>query len=129
MTRRPPGSTRTDTLFPYTTLFRSARGLKVAQNHPYPGNYLLERHGRPSFNVHAIQCEIDRSLYLDGAFRWPSAGLARLQGVLLDVAASLAGELPEGAFAQAAAGGLRIAPGGHSFHPRHALPKKQPPPN
>src|SRR3546814_3710918 len=26
MTRRPPRSTRTDTLFPYTTLFRSARG-------------------------------------------------------------------------------------------------------
>src|SRR3546814_17601461 len=25
MVRRPPGSTRTDTLFPYTTLFRSAR--------------------------------------------------------------------------------------------------------
>src|SRR3546814_7819341 len=26
MTRRPPRSTRTDTLFPYTTLFRSAFG-------------------------------------------------------------------------------------------------------
>src|SRR3546814_2852678 len=26
MTRRPPRSTRTDTLFPYTTLFRSALG-------------------------------------------------------------------------------------------------------
>src|SRR3546814_2512093 len=26
MIRRPPGSTRTDTLFPYTTLFRSAWG-------------------------------------------------------------------------------------------------------
>src|SRR3546814_437607 len=26
MIRRPPGSTRTDTLFPYTTLFRSASG-------------------------------------------------------------------------------------------------------
>src|SRR3546814_10770796 len=26
MSRRPPRSTRTDTLFPYTTLFRSARG-------------------------------------------------------------------------------------------------------
>src|SRR3546814_13868922 len=26
MLRRPPGSSRTDTLFPYTTLFRSARG-------------------------------------------------------------------------------------------------------
>src|SRR3546814_9236466 len=27
MIRRPPRSTRTDTLFPYTTLFRSARAL------------------------------------------------------------------------------------------------------
>src|SRR3546814_15060190 len=28
MIRRPPISTRTDTIFPYTTLFRSARGVK-----------------------------------------------------------------------------------------------------
>src|SRR3546814_18823305 len=28
MIRRPPRSTRTDTLFPYTTLFRSDRGRK-----------------------------------------------------------------------------------------------------
>src|SRR3546814_14563215 len=27
MIRRPPGSTRTDALFPYTTLFRSMKGL------------------------------------------------------------------------------------------------------
>src|SRR3546814_15781632 len=27
MVRRPPGSTRTDTLFPYTTLFRSGQAL------------------------------------------------------------------------------------------------------
>src|SRR3546814_13319999 len=34
MIRRPPRSTRTDTLFPYTTLFRSrGRGL------PFEGNY------------------------------------------------------------------------------------------
>src|SRR3546814_15628789 len=47
MIRRPPGSTRTDTLFPYTTLFRSyyhaAADYKVAQGHitcvilPRPG--------------------------------------------------------------------------------------------
>src|SRR3546814_5599367 len=30
MIRRPPGSTRTDTLFPYTTLFRSAHANSVA---------------------------------------------------------------------------------------------------
>src|SRR3546814_6354098 len=29
MIRRPPRSTRTDTLFPYTTLFRSGRDLEV----------------------------------------------------------------------------------------------------
>src|SRR3546814_16177600 len=32
MIRRPPRSTRTDTLFPYTTLFRSARGGKLNAN-------------------------------------------------------------------------------------------------
>src|SRR3546814_3071678 len=32
MIRRPPRSTRTDTLFPYTTLFRSSRSCR----HPHP---------------------------------------------------------------------------------------------
>src|SRR3546814_2802724 len=32
MIRRPPRSTRTDTLFPYTTLFRSATALMIAAN-------------------------------------------------------------------------------------------------
>src|SRR3546814_5296083 len=36
MIRRPPRSTRTDTLFPYTTLFRSAQALRAD----------LESHGR-----------------------------------------------------------------------------------
>src|SRR3546814_17068079 len=31
MIRRPPRSTRTDTLFPYTTLFRSVLDMRVAQ--------------------------------------------------------------------------------------------------
>src|SRR3546814_5870140 len=30
MIRRPPRSTRTDTLFPYTTLFRSGQGFRIA---------------------------------------------------------------------------------------------------
>src|SRR3546814_2259266 len=34
MIRRPPRSTRTDTLFPYTTLFRSPAGAETAQHHP-----------------------------------------------------------------------------------------------
>src|SRR3546814_15898995 len=31
MLRRPPRSTRTDTLFPYTTLFRSSKGSALAE--------------------------------------------------------------------------------------------------
>src|SRR3546814_6099146 len=34
MIRRPPRSTRTDTLFPYTTLFRSLHGPEPAQLRP-----------------------------------------------------------------------------------------------
>src|SRR3546814_1503821 len=35
MIRRPPRSTRTDTLFPYTTLFRSAAHVLSLPMHPY----------------------------------------------------------------------------------------------
>src|SRR3546814_2783629 len=36
MIRRPPRSTRTDTLFPYTTLFRSLGGARVNRRRPPP---------------------------------------------------------------------------------------------
>src|SRR3546814_6721508 len=36
MIRRPPRSTRTDTLFPYTTLFRSPQSRKRRRNSPSP---------------------------------------------------------------------------------------------
>src|SRR3546814_5535675 len=42
MIRRPPRSTRTDTLFPYTTLFRSVRGpllMRTAPNNDYFGAF------------------------------------------------------------------------------------------
>src|SRR3546814_21002197 len=44
MIRRPPRSTRTDTLFPYTTLFRSLPALKPAPLQPgwFPDNNHVE---------------------------------------------------------------------------------------
>src|SRR3546814_10239221 len=39
MTRRPPRSTRTDTLFPYTTLFRSTR-VRKSGNYGTVNNYI-----------------------------------------------------------------------------------------
>src|SRR3546814_4386258 len=38
MIRRPPRSTRTDTLFPYTTLFRSRAQASMARARPCPGS-------------------------------------------------------------------------------------------
>src|SRR3546814_7265787 len=35
MIRPPPRSTRTDTLFPYTTLFRSGRGYRACRDRPF----------------------------------------------------------------------------------------------
>src|SRR3546814_10815883 len=44
MIRRPPRSTRTDTLFPYTTLFRSGRG---SRTRAVPdGRWLSPHHAR-----------------------------------------------------------------------------------
>src|SRR3546814_6964068 len=47
MIRRPPRSTRTDTLFPYTTLFRSAKRLMIplAENRANCGQRLVGRGG------------------------------------------------------------------------------------
>src|SRR3546814_17306271 len=42
MIRRPPRSTRTDTLFPYTTLFRSGRTDLCEENHPRRGPHRLD---------------------------------------------------------------------------------------
>src|SRR3546814_11896023 len=43
MIRRPPRSTRTDTLFPYTTLFRSIKSSEFAQKwKDNPSRYVVE---------------------------------------------------------------------------------------
>src|SRR3546814_9849171 len=41
--RRPPRSTRTDTLFPYTTLFRSPRGRAVRRRRDTLARHRLDR--------------------------------------------------------------------------------------
>src|SRR3546814_1041005 len=46
MIRRPPRSTRTDTLFPYTTLFRSAGALLPRQGQLSLARHAAYRRGR-----------------------------------------------------------------------------------
>ena len=40
-------------------------GLKVQRNQPYAGGFTTQRYGRPGLNRHALQIEINRSLYMD----------------------------------------------------------------
>src|SRR3546814_17482809 len=65
MIRRPPRSTRTDTLFPYTTLFRSLPHL-----HCRSSRFLAGRSGVVRFAVSlAIVGQVDRSVRLNGRNR------------------------------------------------------------
>src|SRR3546814_10870825 len=51
MIRRPPRSTRTDTLFPYTTLFRSDRGRRFHK----PAFHASERDGFKGHRLHSFE--------------------------------------------------------------------------
>jgi N-formylglutamate amidohydrolase len=68
------------------------RGLRVALNHPYSGEHILRRHARPSSNIHALQLEIDRSLYLESSLREPGPGLDQAASLVGDLVQALANE-------------------------------------
>lgn len=69
-----------------------AMGMRVQLNTPYAGGHILARHGRPATNVHAVQLELDRSLYLDRALDRPGPGLAHTARLVRRVIAALADE-------------------------------------
>ncbi|KQX20133.1 MULTISPECIES: N-formylglutamate amidohydrolase [unclassified Sphingomonas] len=64
-------------------------GLRAARNHPYAGGYTIDRHGRPRRQVHAIQIEYDRSLYLDAALDAPTAQIEGCGRLLAAIVAAL----------------------------------------
>lgn len=87
------GRSASDRLTDLCADFIRRRHLPVATNSPYAGNHILDRHGRPARGVHAIQIEIDRTLYLDSALMAPGDGLPAMQALLADLAAALTQEL------------------------------------
>ena len=68
-------------------------GLVVSRNTPYAGGYTLDRHGRPRAGIHAVQVEIDRTLYLEPDRRTLSAGAAPIAALLARMTGALAEEL------------------------------------
>lgn len=71
-------------------------GFVVARNVPFAGAYTTQHYGRPSRGQHAVQVEIDRSLYMDEQRIRPNKDFHTirrvLRGVVSDIAALGAGE-------------------------------------
>jgi len=66
----------------------------VALNAPYAGGHVLERHGDPANGIHALQLELDRTLYLDAAFDRPGPGLEATARLVTHVLEALENEVP-----------------------------------
>lgn len=67
-----------------------SRGLTSARNDPYAGGEIVARHGRPDCGIHALQIEIDRSLYLADDLRSAGPGLARIAACIGDIVEAVA---------------------------------------
>lgn len=72
--------------------YLEGRGYDVAQNRPYSGGYVLDRHGAPQNGVHAMQIEVCRATYLDRRFAEPAAGLAAMAALLSGLVCELGAE-------------------------------------
>lgn len=63
-----------------------AAGLTVVRNMPFAGAYVAHHYGRPSLNRHAVQIEIDRSLYMNEKLIRPNANFRSFQKIIASVA-------------------------------------------
>jgi N-formylglutamate amidohydrolase len=56
---------------------------------PFAGAYVVQHYGRPSRRQHAVQVEIDRSLYMDERLVEPSPGFEEFRCLLSGIVAEL----------------------------------------
>jgi N-formylglutamate amidohydrolase len=70
-------------------VFRRA-GLVVSRNTPFAGAYIAQRYGQPAQNIHVLQIEIDRALYLDEARVEPNAAFPAFRALMDEVVEAIA---------------------------------------
>jgi len=70
-------------------------GYAVTRNKPYAGGFITEHYGRPTRGLHALQIEINRSLYIDEATLVKKPGFAALEADLGTFIAALARHVEE----------------------------------
>jgi len=67
----------------------TAAGLRVARNAPFAGAYITQHYGRPSRNQHAIQIELDRSLYMNERMIRPNGSFQAVRALMASVIAEI----------------------------------------
>ena len=83
------GASATRRLTDATISILSSMGYSVAHNKPYAGGFITEHYGRPAKDLHAIQIEINRGLYLDERTLRKTAGFDALADDLTRLSAEL----------------------------------------
>jgi len=68
----------------------TACGFRVARNMPFAGAYIAQHYGRPARRQHAVQVEIDRTLYMDEETLTPHDGFAAFREKLKPAIAAIA---------------------------------------
>lgn len=64
-------------------------GWSAALNVPYAGGHVAERHGEPENDIHCLQLEIDRRVYLASDLRSPGPGFDRAARLIESLAIGL----------------------------------------
>lgn len=64
-------------------------GFTVTRNTPFAGAYITQAYGRPSRGQHAVQIEIDRSIYMNEALVRPNGSFEAVQSALSRVVAEV----------------------------------------
>jgi len=64
-------------------------GLRVLRNKPYAGGFITQNHGSPHRGQHALQIEINRSLYMNETTLEKSSGFEDLRAVLAKLSSTL----------------------------------------
>jgi N-formylglutamate amidohydrolase len=66
-----------------------SQGLKVRRNRPYAGGFITETHGNPRINRHAIQIELNRSVYMNEQTLEKKEGFIQLARALKQIISGL----------------------------------------
>lgn len=74
--------------------FLVAQGYQVVRNNPYAGGYTTRHYGMPAEGLHALQIEINRTLYMNEATIERGPNLPRIAAHMTDLAAHLHQRLP-----------------------------------